>query len=62
MALLSSGTCHVSQKTTGREGRRTTSASDRLGDHSGNGSGYQSILDTRSPKVPILNGEQGTSL
>ncbi|CAI9623418.1 unnamed protein product, partial [Staurois parvus] len=38
-----------------REGERTPSASDSLGQ---GGSGYLSNLDTRSPKVPILNGEQ----
>ncbi|CAI9599831.1 unnamed protein product [Staurois parvus] len=39
---------------------RATSASDCLGDCNGSGSGYLSNLGTRSPKVPILNGERGT--
>ncbi|CAI9573450.1 unnamed protein product, partial [Staurois parvus] len=46
--------------TMGRKGRRTTSASECLGDCSG--SGYLSISDRCQslppPKVPILNGEQ----
>ncbi|CAI9599558.1 unnamed protein product, partial [Staurois parvus] len=37
----------------------TTSASDRLGDRSGSGSGYLSNSGTRSPKVPILIGGSG---
>ncbi|CAI9624342.1 unnamed protein product [Staurois parvus] len=39
-------TCHVPQKTTGREGGRTPSVSDRLGDWTGSGSGYLSNLST----------------
>ncbi|CAI9582056.1 unnamed protein product, partial [Staurois parvus] len=41
------------------QGGRTTSASNRLGQ---GGSKYPSNSGTRSPKVPILNGERGTSL
>ncbi|CAI9610901.1 unnamed protein product [Staurois parvus] len=44
----------------GGGGGRTTSASDRLGNHSGSGSGHLSNSDTRSPMLPILNGERGT--
>ncbi|CAI9548528.1 unnamed protein product [Staurois parvus] len=44
-----------------REGGRTPSASDRLGDRTRSGSGYLSNSGTRSPKVPILNGERGSS-
>ncbi|CAI9597338.1 unnamed protein product [Staurois parvus] len=65
MAPSSSGTCHMSHKTSGREGRRTTSVSDHLGDRTGSGSGYLSNSGTRSPpcssKVPIVNGERGSS-
>ncbi|CAI9602636.1 unnamed protein product [Staurois parvus] len=47
-----------------REGGRTTSISNRLGDQTGSGSRYLSNSGTcspRPPKVPILNGERGSS-
>ncbi|CAI9542756.1 unnamed protein product, partial [Staurois parvus] len=47
------------------EGGRTPSASDRLGDRTGSGSGYLSNSGTLPPKVPILNlpsGEQSLKL
>ncbi|CAI9592589.1 unnamed protein product [Staurois parvus] len=43
------------------QGRHTPSAYDCLGDRTGSGSGYLSNSGTRPPKVPILNGERGSS-